>query len=145
MRIMILKGDIAQQKVEAIVNAANTGLRGGGGVDGAIHRTAGPELLKECLTLKGCPTGEACITKGYNLTAQWVIHTAGPVWRGGRANEDQLLSQCYESCFALVKERGIPVDRVSVDQYWRISFSCGPSCAHRARDHKRMRASLPIA
>jgi O-acetyl-ADP-ribose deacetylase (regulator of RNase III) len=104
---MLAKGDITKQKVEAIVNAANMGLRGGGGVDGAIHRAAGPELLKECLTLNGCPTGEACITKGYNLTAQWVIHTVGPVWRGGKGNEDQLLSQCYKSCFVLVKKRGI--------------------------------------
>jgi O-acetyl-ADP-ribose deacetylase len=142
MRIMIVKGDIAKQKVEAIVNAANTGLRGGGGVDGAIHRAAGPELLKECLTLNGCPTGEACITKGYNLTAQWVIHTVGPVWQGGRGNEDQLLSQCYKSCLALVKERGIRsiafpsistgAYRFPVDRAVRIALAatkeCVPAC-----------------
>ena len=119
-RLVIVQGDITQQKVDAIVNAANTTLLGGGGVDGAIHRAAGPELLEECRKLEGCPTGDAKITNGYNLHATWVIHTVGPVWKDGDHGEPQLLARCYRNTLKLAEKcfvRTIAFPSISTGAY----------------------------
>jgi O-acetyl-ADP-ribose deacetylase (regulator of RNase III) len=104
--IRIIQGDITGLEVDAIVNAANSSLLGGSGVDGAIHRAAGPELLEACRPIGGCPTGEARITPGFRLPAKWVVHTVGPVWHGGNSGEPELLRSCYRNAFALARKQG---------------------------------------
>lgn len=143
-RLEAVQGDITRQAVDAIVNAANTTLLGGGGVDGAIHRAAGPELLEECRSLGGCPTGEARITKAYRLPARFVIHTVGPVWSGGDRGESELLRGCYVSAMRLAAEhaiRSIAFPAISTGAY---GFPFGPA-ARIAVDAVRDASTAPTS
>ena len=139
----VVQGDITRLEVDAIVNAANSSLLGGGGVDGAIHRAAGPQLLEECRTLGGCPTGEARITGGYRLPARYVIHTVGPVWNGGDQGEDELLAACYRNSLRLAEEKGLTsvafpaistgVYRFPIERASRIAVETVLQCLAAAR------------
>ncbi len=143
-RIAVIEADITTLDVDAIVNAANESLLGGGGVDGAIHRAAGPQLLEECRALGGCPTGEARITKGYRLKARHVIHTVGPVWQGGRAGEPELLADAYRNSLALAREhalRSIAFPAISTGIYrfpadLAASIAVGTIAGHLAEDRR---------
>ena len=143
-RIKVIEGDITVQKVDAVVNAANTSLLGGGGVDGAIYRAAGPGLLAECRTLHGCPTGEARITGGYSLPARWVIHTVGPVWKGGGHSEDELLAACYRNSLALARDNGIRTVAFPAISTGVYGFPVARACAIALREVKQFLEANPL-
>jgi O-acetyl-ADP-ribose deacetylase len=143
-RIKVIEGDITVQKVDAVVNAANTSLLGGGGVDGAIHRAAGPGLLAECRTLHGCPTGGARITGGYSLPARWVIHTVGPVWKGGGHSEDELLTACYRNSLALARDNGIRTIAFPAISTGVYGFPVARACAIALREVKQFLEANPL-
>ncbi len=147
MQIQLIKGDITQLDTDAIVNAANRSLLGGGGVDGAIHRAAGPGLLEECRNLMGCETGEAKITGGYHLTARHVIHTVGPVWNGGNKNERQLLEDCYRNCLELadLKElRSLAFPNISTGVYGFPKAEAAKIAIKTVKDYKPLAKKLQL-
>ncbi len=133
-RLKIVKGDITQQHVDAIVNASNITLLGGHGVDGAIHQAAGPSLLEECKTLGGCPTGSAKITQGYNLPAKWIIHAVGPIWNGGQYKEAELLANCYRNSLKLAKSKGVQTIAFPLISAGAYRFPKEDACAIAIRE-----------
>ena len=138
----IVQGDITRLAVDAIVNAANTSLLGGGGVDGAIHRAAGPGLLAECRSLGGCPTGEARITRGHGLPARWVIHTVGPVWHGGERGDRELLARCYRNSLALAPRHAIETLAFPAISTGAYGFPVGEACRIALGEVERALADL---
>jgi O-acetyl-ADP-ribose deacetylase (regulator of RNase III) len=143
-RIRLVRDDITRLAVDAIVNAANPTLLGGGGVDGAIHRAAGPELLAECRTLGGCLPGHAKITRGYRLPAGWVIHTVGPIWRGGDAHEDEVLASCYRTALGLARDRGLTTLAFPAISCGVYAFPLARACAIAAAEIRAFLASGPL-
>lgn len=142
-----VQGDIAQEGVDVIVNAANAALLGGGGVDGAIHRAAGPELLEECRGLGGCQTGQAKATKGYRLGARWVVHTVGPVWKGGTRGEDELLACCYRNSLRLARElgaRSVAFPAISTGVYAFPSDRAAAIAVREVRDFLAVAGDLDV-
>ena len=142
-RIQVVQGDITKLDVDAIVNAANTSLLGGGGVDGAIHRAAGPELAMECRMLHGCKTGQAKITRGYRLPARWVIHTVGPVWQDGKAGEEELLAGCYRESLKIARDKQLCVADRRTQTNHRKCARGRPPPARRAAAADHACLSLP--
>jgi O-acetyl-ADP-ribose deacetylase (regulator of RNase III) len=143
-RIKVVEGDITAQRVDAIVNAANSSLLGGGGVDGAIHDAAGPGLLEECRRLHGCATGEAKITGGHRLAARWIIHTVGPVWMGGQHVEDDLLAACYRNSLVLAREHGVRSIAFPAISTGAYGFPLERACSIAVREVRKFLEDNPL-